>query len=136
VFGLSMDYEVFLLSRIKEEHDRTHDNTRSVALGLERTGRIVTAAAVLISVVFIAFASSGVSFIKIFGVGLAIAVLMDAFVIRATLVPAFMRIAGEANWWAPAWMRRIHERIGISETGEPEAEPAAEERVPEPVGSS
>jgi RND superfamily putative drug exporter len=135
-FGLSMDYEVFLLSRIKEEHDRTHDNTHSVALGLERTGRIVTAAAVLISVVFIAFATSGVSFIKIFGVGLAIAVLMDAFVIRATLVPAFMRIAGEANWWAPAWMRRIHERIGISETEEPEAEPTAEERVPEPAGSS
>ena len=135
-FGLSMDYEVFLLSRIKEEHDRTHDNTRSVAVGLERTGRIVTAAAVLISVVFIAFATSGVSFIKIFGLGLTIAVLMDAFVIRATLVPAFMRIAGEANWWAPGWMRRIHERIGISETEEPEREPAiAEEHVREPVGS-
>ena len=135
-FGLSMDYEVFLLSRIKEEHDRTHDNTRSVAVGLERTGRIVTAAAVLISVVFIAFATSGVSFIKIFGIGLTIAVLMDAFVIRATLVPAFMRIAGEANWWAPNWMRRIHDRIGISETEEPAPEtPAAEEQAREPVGS-
>ncbi len=132
-FGLSMDYEVFLLSRIKEEHDRTGDNTRSVAVGLERTGRIVTAAAVLISVVFIAFATSGVSFIKIFGLGLTIAVLMDAFVIRATLVPAFMRIAGEANWWAPKWMRRLHDRFGISE--EPEPEPSAERRVPEPVGS-
>ena len=135
-FGLSMDYEVFLLSRIKEEHDRTHDNTHSVAVGLERTGRIVTAAAVLISVVFIAFATSGVSFIKIFGLGLTIAVLMDAFVIRATLVPAFMRIAGEANWWAPTWMRRIHERIGISETEEPAPEPAvAEKPAREPVGS-
>ena len=135
-FGLSMDYEVFLLSRIKEEHDRTHDNTHSVAVGLERTGRIVTAAAVLISVVFIAFATSGVSFIKIFGLGLTIAVLMDAFVIRATLVPAFMRIAGEANWWAPNWMRRIHERIGISETEEPAPEAAvAEDQVREPVGS-
>jgi RND superfamily putative drug exporter len=134
-FGLSMDYEVFLLSRIKEEHDRTGDNTSSVAMGLERTGRIVTAAAILISVVFLAFATSQVSFIKIFGIGLSIAVLVDAFVIRATLVPAFMRIAGEANWWAPKWMRRIHDRIGISETEEPEPEPPAEERITEPVGS-
>jgi putative drug exporter of the RND superfamily len=134
-FGLSMDYEVFLLSRIKEEHDRTGDNTSSVAIGLERTGRIVTAAAVLISVVFLAFATSRVSFIKIFGIGLSIAVLIDAFVIRATLVPAFMRIAGEANWWAPEWMRRIHGRIGISETEEPEPEPPPEPPAAEPVGS-
>jgi putative drug exporter of the RND superfamily len=134
-FGLSMDYEVFLLSRIKEEHDRTGDNTSSVAIGLERTGRIVTAAAVLISVVFLAFATSRVSFIKIFGIGLSIAVLMDAFVIRATLVPAFMCIAGEANWWAPNWMRRLHDRIGISETEEPEPEPPAERPAAEPIGS-
>jgi RND superfamily putative drug exporter len=85
--------------------------------------------------VFLAFATSRVSFIKIFGIGLSIAVLMDAFVIRATLVPAFMRIAGEANWWAPIWMRRIHDRIGIGETEEPEPEPPGDERVPEPVGS-
>jgi RND superfamily putative drug exporter len=114
-FGLSMDYEVFLLSRIKEEHDRTGDNTEAVAVGLERTGRIVTAAALLISVIFLAFATSAVTFIKLFGLGLALAVLMDAFVIRATLVPAFMRLAGEANWWAPAPLRRIYERFGISE---------------------
>ena len=136
-FGLSMDYEVFLLSRIKEEHDRTHDNVRSVALGLERTGRIVTAAAVLISVVFLAFATSGVAFIKLFGIGLALAVLIDAFVIRATLVPAFMRLAGEVNWWAPAPMRRFYERFGISETEPPSM--AAEDidlREPaEPVGT-
>jgi putative drug exporter of the RND superfamily len=136
-FGLSMDYEVFLLSRIKEEHDRTHDNVRSVALGLERTGRIVTAAAVLISVVFLAFATSGVAFIKLFGIGLALAVLIDAFVIRATLVPAFMRLAGEVNWWAPAPMRRFYERFGISETEPPGI--AAEDidlREPaEPVGT-
>jgi RND superfamily putative drug exporter len=106
---------VFLLSRIKEEHDRTGDNIRSVALGLERTGRIVTAAALLISVVFMAFATSQVSFIKLFGIGLTLAVLMDAFVIRGTLVPAFMRLAGEANWWAPAPMRRFYERFGVSE---------------------
>ena len=101
-FGLSMDYEVFMLSRIKEEHDRTGDNDEAVALGLERTGRIVTAAALLLSVTFFAFATSGVSFIMMFGLGLGLAVLMDAFVIRGTLVPAFMKLAGEANWWAPA----------------------------------
>jgi putative drug exporter of the RND superfamily len=117
-FGLSMDYEVFLLSRIKEEHDAGADNTTAVAMGLERTGRIVTAAAVLLSVVFIAFATSGVTFIKMMGVGLTLAVIMDATLVRATLVPAFMRLAGEANWWAPAWMRRVYNRFGISE-GEP-----------------
>ncbi len=131
-FGLSMDYEVFLLSRIKEEHDRTHDNVRSVALGLERTGRIVTAAALLISVVFLAFATSGVAFVKLFGIGLALAVLIDAFVIRATLVPAFMRLAGEVNWWAPAPMRRFYERFGISET-EPPSIPAGDIDLGEPA---
>jgi putative drug exporter of the RND superfamily len=115
-FGLSMDYEVFLLSRIKEEHDRSGDNERAVALGLERTGRIVTAAAALLAIVFLAMATSGVSFIKLFGVGLTMAVLMDATLIRATLVPAFMRLAGEANWWAPASMRRLYERWGFSES--------------------
>ncbi len=114
-FGLSMDYEVFLLSRIKEEHDKGADTTTSVARGLERTGRIVTAAAILIAVVFIAFATSGVAFIKLFGIGLTLAVLVDAFIIRATLVPAFMTLAGDANWWAPRWLRRIHDRIGVSE---------------------
>jgi putative drug exporter of the RND superfamily len=116
-FGLSMDYEVFLLSRIKEEYDKTGDNTHSVAMGLEHTGRIVTAAALLLSVVFVAFATSGVTFIKLFGVGLTIAVVMDATLVRATLVPAFMRLAGSANWWAPAWMHRVYERFGISEGG-------------------
>ncbi|MDP1819568.1 MAG: MMPL family transporter [Acidimicrobiales bacterium] len=115
VFGLSMDYEVFLLSRIKEEHDRTGDNEQSVAIGLERTGRIVTAAALLIAVVFLSFATSNITFIKLFGVGLTLAVLMDAFLIRALLVPAFMRLAGEWNWWAPAPLRRFHDRFGISE---------------------
>ncbi|HEV7762943.1 MAG TPA: MMPL family transporter, partial [Acidimicrobiales bacterium] len=114
-FGLSMDYEVFLLSRIKEEHDNGADNRTAVAVGLERTGRIVTAAAVLIAVVFLSFATGGVSFIKLFGIGLTLAVLLDAFVIRGTLVPAFMRLAGEWNWWAPGPLRRFHERWGISE---------------------
>jgi RND superfamily putative drug exporter len=115
-FGLSMDYEVFLLSRIKEEHDHGADNVGSVAVGLQRTGRIVTASALLMSVVFLAFATSEVSFIKLFGIGLTLAVLLDAFVIRGTLVPAFMRLAGEANWWAPGWMRRIYDRFGIHES--------------------
>ena len=114
-FGLSMDYEVFLLSRIKEEHDRGSDTVTSVAVGLERTGRIVTAAAVLIAVVFLAFATGQVSFMKMFGIGLTLAVLVDAFLIRSTLVPAFMRLAGDANWWAPGPLRRFHNRFGISE---------------------
>jgi RND superfamily putative drug exporter len=116
-FGLSMDYEVFLLSRIKEEYDRTGDNEHSVALGLERTGRLVTAAAALLSFVFLAFATSDISFIKMFGLGLALAVVMDATLVRGVLVPAFMRLAGRANWWAPAPLRRLYERIGWSETG-------------------
>ncbi len=115
-FGLSMDYEVFLLSRIKEEHDAGADNVTSVATGLERTGRIVTAAAVLMAVIFLAFATGHVSFIKMFGIGLTLAVLIDAFLIRGTLVPAFMRLAGDWNWWAPGPLRRIHDRWGISET--------------------
>jgi RND superfamily putative drug exporter len=114
-FGLSMDYEVMLLSRIKEEHDRTGDNIGSVASGLEHTGRIVTAAALLMAIVFAAFSTSHVTFIKLFGVGLALAVLVDATLIRAILVPAFMRLAGDANWWAPAPLRRLYERIGFSE---------------------
>jgi RND superfamily putative drug exporter len=117
-FGLSMDYEVFLLSRIKEEYDRTGDNVGSVAAGLERTGRVVTSAAVLIAVVMIAFAVSGVTFMKMFGIGMTLAVLVDAFIVRATLVPAFMRLAGRANWWAPRFLRRIHDRFGFSETGQ------------------
>jgi RND superfamily putative drug exporter len=115
-FGLSMDYEVFLLSRIKEEHDRTGDNAASVAVGLEHTGRIVTAAAALLAVTFLAFATSGISFIKLFGLGLTLAVLMDATLIRATLVPAFMKLAGEANWWAPRPLRWLHDRVGFSES--------------------
>ena len=119
-FGLSMDYEVFLLSRIKEEHDRTGLSMESVAVGLEKTGKIVTAAAALLAVVFIAFSTSNITFIKMFGIGLALAVIMDATLIRGTLVPAFMRLAGEANWWAPRWMKRIYDRFGISDA-EPEA---------------
>ena len=124
-FGLSMDYEVFLLSRIKEEYDRTGDNDLAVVIGLERTGRLVTAAALLLSITFFAFATSGVTFIKLFGLGLAVAVLVDAFIVRSTLVPALMKLAGDWNWWAPRPLRRLHERFGISET------PPAEQPVPD-----
>jgi RND superfamily putative drug exporter len=114
-FGLSMDYEVFLLSRIKEEHDRTGDTVAAVAVGLERTGRIVTTAAALLAIVFVAFATSQVGFLKLFGIGTALAILVDATLIRALLVPAFMRLAGRANWWAPAPLRRLHARFGLAE---------------------
>src|SRR6266540_3757010 len=124
-FGLSMDYEVFLLSRIKEEYDRSGDTRSAVAAGLERTGRIVTAAAALLAVVFLAFATSRVSFLQLFGLGTALAIVVDATLIRALLVPAFMRLAGRANWWAPASLRRFHARFGLSE-----AEPVT---LPEPA---
>ncbi len=127
-FGLSMDYEVFLLSRIKEEYDASGDNVSSVALGLERTGRIVTAAAALLAVVFLAFATSQVTFIKLFGLGLALAVILDATLIRAVLVPAFMRLAGDANWWAPAPLRRLHARFGFSDSEGPDEAPAVVSR--------
>ena len=114
-FGLSMDYEVFLLSRIKEEYDMDRDNEKAVAVGLQKTGKIVTAAALLLAIVFIGIATSDVAIVKLFGIGLTLAVLVDAFLIRATLVPAFMRLAGRSNWWAPAWLRRWHLRYGIWE---------------------
>ena len=117
-FGLSMDYEVFLLARIKESYDLTEDNAGSVADGLGHTGRLVTAAAVLLAMVFCAIATSGVTIVKMFGIGLALAVLVDAFLVRATLVPALMRLAGRANWWAPRPLRRLHLRWGIWE-GQP-----------------
>ena len=114
-FGLSMDYEVFLLSRIKEEYDLEHDNQRAVSIGLQKTGRIVTAAALLLTIVFVGIATSQVALVKAFGVGLAIAVLVDAFLVRATLLPAFMRLAGRANWWSPRRLRHWHLRFGIWE---------------------
>jgi trehalose monomycolate/heme transporter len=114
-FGLSMDYEVFLLSRIREEWDSTHDNNHAVAVGLQRTGRIITSAALLLVVVIGAFATSGISFITMIGVGLAFAILLDATVIRGLLVPATMRLLGRANWWAPRPLLAAWERFGIRE---------------------
>ena len=106
-FGLSMDYELFLLSRIKEEHDAGHSNVDSVAFGLQRSARIITAAAFILAVVFYAFVLSGVTSIKLLGVGVAFAILLDATLIRAILVPALMRLFGEWNWWAPKALKRL-----------------------------
>ncbi|MGK5630181.1 MMPL family transporter, partial [Streptomyces sp. URMC 123] len=114
-FGLAMDYEVFLLSRIKEEYELSGDNTRAVARGLERTGALVTAAAGLMAVVFLAFLTSGVTYMKMLGFGLAVAVLIDATLVRGVLVPAFMRLAGRWNWYAPAALARAHARWGLRE---------------------
>jgi len=115
-FGLATDYGVFLLSRIKEAHERGMPNSQAVAAGLERTGRIVTAAALLFAVAIGAFTSSKLVFIKELGLGTALAVLIDASVIRALLVPSLMELLGEWNWWAPAPLRRLHDRIGLRES--------------------
>jgi RND superfamily putative drug exporter len=114
-FALSMDYEVFMLARIKEEHDAGASTADAVAFGLQRTGRIITAAALLIAIVFASFLTSSATNIKQLGFGVTVAILLDATVVRALLVPAFMRIAGNANWWAPAPLRRLHARLGLRE---------------------
>jgi RND superfamily putative drug exporter len=114
-FGLSTDYGVFLLARIKEARDGGYDDRESVAVGLERTGRIVTSAALLLAVAIGAFVTSQIIFLKELGFGTAVAVLIDATIIRALLVPSLMRLLGKWNWWAPSPLRRLHERIGLKE---------------------
>jgi putative drug exporter of the RND superfamily len=115
LFGLSMDYEVMLLSRIKEEYGRTGDNRSSVALGIERTGRLITGAALIMATVFFSFGLAEAVVIKAIGLGMGIAVLVDATVVRALLVPATMRLMGRWNWWAPKPLARLHRRLGLSE---------------------
>ncbi len=136
LFGLSMDYEVFLLSRIREQYDRTakdgQSNDIAVAVGVQKTGRIITSAAVLLAVVIGAFALSGIVFMKMLGIGMLVALLIDATVVRALLVPATMKLLGRANWWAPGPLLRWWERHGFREgddagSGEPS-------RTPEPAG--
>jgi len=117
IFGLSMDYEVFLLSRIRERYDQTGDNTASVAAGLQRTGGVITSLALLLIIVVGAFSASGITFIKLMGVGMIVALLVDASVVRVLLVPATMRLLGRANWWAPRPLRRLYARYGIKEEG-------------------
>ncbi|MFJ2175826.1 MMPL family transporter [Streptomyces sp. NPDC087851] len=128
-FGLSMDYGVFLLSRIKEEYDRSGDHEHAVAFGLRRTGGLITAAAVILAVVMVAIGTSRVTNTKMLGLGLALAVLMDAMVVRSLLVPAVMKLTGKATWWAPGPLRRFHDRFGLSEG---ESRPAAVEGPAEP----
>jgi uncharacterized membrane protein YdfJ with MMPL/SSD domain len=127
IFGLSMDYEVFLLSRIRERYDQTGDNTASVAAGLQRTGGVITSLALLLIIVVGAFSASGITFIKLMGVGMIVALLVDATVVRVLLVPATMRLLGRANWWAPRPLRRLYARYGIKDDA---AEPA-----PVPAGA-
>jgi uncharacterized membrane protein YdfJ with MMPL/SSD domain len=133
-FGLSMDYEVFLVSRIREYWLKTGktraDNDESVALGLARTARVVTAAALIMSISFAALIAAQVSFMRMMGVGMTLAVLADATLVRMLLVPAFMHVLGRWNWWAPKPLARLHERIGISEAHDEDVS-----SVTEPVGS-
>ncbi|KOU23964.1 transporter [Streptomyces sp. WM6372] len=136
-FGLSMDYGVFLISRIKEEYERTGDHEGAVRTGLVRTGGLITAAAVILAVVMVAIGSSRVTNTKMLGLGIALAVLMDALVVRSLLVPAVMKLTGRATWWAPAPLRRLHERFGLSEgesvpTASPQAAGEAPGEAPEP----
>jgi uncharacterized membrane protein YdfJ with MMPL/SSD domain len=130
MFGLSMDYEVFLLSRIRERYVATGDNTTAIASGLQRTGGVITSAALLLVIVIGMFSLSSVTFIKLLGVGMIVALVLDATLVRLLLVPATMRLLGDANWWAPAPLRRLYARYGIREDSgpgpAPVTEPAAE----------
>ncbi|MFI1732231.1 MMPL family transporter [Streptomyces acidicola] len=118
LFGLATDYEVFLLSRVREEWDVSGDNTRSVMVGMQRTGGIITAAALLLIVVVATFTTGGVSFLKLIGIGMTVAIFVDATLVRMVLVPATMRILGDANWWAPRPLRRFYATYGIRESAE------------------
>ncbi|MEV0877133.1 MMPL family transporter [Micromonospora echinofusca] len=128
LFGLATDYEVFLLSRVREEWDRTGDNTASVATALQRTGRIITAAALLLIIVVAGFATGEMAYIKLIGIGMIVAIVVDATLVRALLVPATMRLLGRWNWWAPGPLARVYRRFGIKESDD-EPGPAAPDRV-------
>jgi RND superfamily putative drug exporter len=114
IFGLSMDYEVFLLARIKEEYDRVRDNDRAVLTGITRSGHVVTAAAICICIVFLGFAAGGLVAVKEIGVGMTVAVLLDVTVVRGLLLPGLMTMLDDWNWWAPGPLRRLHERLSRS----------------------
>ncbi len=133
VFGLSMDYEVFLLSRVKEEYDRTGDNRAAVADGLTATARVITAAAAIMVFVFGSFLLESDRVIKLFGLGLASAVFLDATIVRMLLVPATMELLGDRNWWLPGWLDRLLPRIDVEGTAEIPTTDPVEERIPTPV---
>ncbi|MFF8742200.1 MMPL family transporter [Streptomyces californicus] len=132
-FGLSMDYGVFLISRMKEEYDRTGDHEHSVTFGLRHTGGLITAAAVILAVVMVAIGTSRVTSTKMLGLGIALAVLMDAMVVRGLLVPAVMKLMGRSTWWAPAPLRAFHRRFGLSEGESAPDAAAASAPVPAPA---
>ena len=129
VFGLSMDYEVFLMTRIREEYDRTADNSRAVADGLTATARVITAAALIMVLVFASFMLEDIRTVKILGLGLAAAVAIDATVVRMLLVPATMELLGDKNWWIPRWLDRILPNLVVEPNHSTEAaeEPAMAE---------
>ncbi len=134
MFGLSMDYEVFLLSRIRESYDRSGDNTAAIASGLQHTGGVITSAALLLVIVVGAFSASPIIFIKMMGVGMIVALIVDATLVRMLLVPATMRLLGSASWWAPRPLRRLYARYGIHEADGPAPE-AVQRPVPEPASA-
>jgi putative drug exporter of the RND superfamily len=131
VFGLSMDYEVFLISAIREHYDYTGNNAQAVADGLESTARVITAAALIMVFVFGSFVVSDIRALKLIGLGLAVAVAIDATIVRIVLVPATMELLGDANWWLPRWLDKILPRINVEGVPAPEQ---VEEPEPEPVG--
>jgi RND superfamily putative drug exporter len=122
IFGLSMDYEVFLLSRIREDYDRSHDNASAVANGLAATARVITAAAAIMFCVFAAFVLGEDRSLKMFGLGLATAVMLDATVVRLVLVPATMELLGDRNWWLPHWLDRILPVVRVEPSEDIDAE--------------
>jgi RND superfamily putative drug exporter len=136
LFGLSMDYEVFLLSRIREEYVATGDNTHAVVHGIASTGRVVTSAALIMVAVFLGFVTADDPFTKMFGLGLATAIAIDATVIRMVLVPALMKLLGDLNWWLPRWLDRLLPAMDATTPPTPDPEQVEPEsgREPVPVG--
>ncbi|MGD0944810.1 MAG: MMPL family transporter [Acidimicrobiales bacterium] len=131
MFGLSMDYEVFLLSRIREHYDLSGDNTAAIATGLQRTGGVIASAALMLGVVIGSFSASSVTFTKMMGIGMVVALSVDATIVRLLLVPATMKLLGDANWWAPGPLRRIYTRFGFKEG----ADASSPLRGPEPLAA-
>jgi uncharacterized membrane protein YdfJ with MMPL/SSD domain len=138
-FGLSMDYEVFLMSRIREYWLASYRgwgaNDRSVALGVAHTGRVITAAALIMTICFAALMAAQVSFIRLFGFGLSVAVVVDATLVRMALVPAFMHVLGRINWWAPKPLARLHDRFGLSESAASPWKTPSKAKIARPVAA-
>ena len=126
-----MDYEVFIISRIKEMHDKGLNNRDAIVAGLAKSGSVIITAAALLSVTFFAFGLSKISFLQFFGIGTGVAILLDAIVVRAVLVPAVMRMMGERTWWAPSPLRKVHDRFGLSEHADNDVSTSSAARAPQ-----